>query len=260
MFGWDPEVYSKFGDLRSRPALDLLSQVHHEDPRIVYDLGTGRGRVAGLMANRWPDADVIAIDTSPDMLDAARAASGRVQWLEQDVRDWSPPAAPDVIYSNAMLHWVSDHDDLLVRLVRSLAPGGALAVQMPLSWHEPSHLLMRETLATGRNGHAIGPAGLRSRVGRPPVASPGHYHRLLRKVCKGLDVWQTTYYHELQGDDAVLEWVRGSALRPILEALEPADRELFLDVYRAGLRRAYPVTADGTTIYPFPRVFIVATS
>jgi len=258
MFAWDPAVYSRFEDFRFRPALDLLSQIHHGDPRIVYDLGTGRGDVARLMADRWPGADVFGIDTSAEMLEAARATPSRVLWQEQDVRDWDPPEPPDVIYSNAMLHWVPAHDDLLLSLLRSLRPGGVLAVQMPLSWHDPSHRLMRETLAAGRDGQPIGPSELRSRVGRQPVAPPEHYYRLLRRVPSDVNVWQTTYFHVLQGEDGVFDWVRGSALRPILEALEPADCDVFIDNYREKLRDAYPAASDGTTVYRFPRLFIVA--
>jgi trans-aconitate 2-methyltransferase len=258
VFDWDPEIYSRFDSHRSRPAIDLLGQVQHPDPRLIYDVGTGRGQIARLMADRWPEAVVVGTDTSAEMLEAAGPTSTRVRWVEQDVRQWNPSEPPDIIYSNAVLHWVHDHDELLVRLVESLHPGGVLAVQMPLSWHEPSHRLMREILASGRNGSPLGPQSLRQQMADPPVASPGHYHRLLRTVADRVNVWQTTYYQELTGPDAVLEWVRGTALRPILDGLEPDDLELFLAVYRIALDDAYPPGADGRTIYPFPRVFMVA--
>lgn len=260
MFEWDPELYSRFDSLRSRPAVELLSQVHHPDPHLIYDVGTGGGHIARLMADRWPGAVVVGTDTSVEMLEAAGATPARVSWLEQDVRQWDPSEHPDIIYSNAVLHWVPDHDDLLVRLVESLRPGGVLAVQMPLSWHEPSHRLMREVLATGRNGSPLGPDSIREQMAEPPVASPGHYHRLLRTVARRINVWQTTYYQELSGPDPVLEWVRATALRPILEGLDPDDLELFLTVYRLALDGAYPRGPDGGTIYPFPRVFMVATT
>lgn len=258
MFTWDPAQYSRFDRQRLRPAFDLLSHVHHDDPSLVYDLGTGRGQMARLMAERWPGAEVIGTDTSAEMLAEAAAIPSRVNWVEHDVRDWDPPRPPDIIYSNAMLHWVPDHDELLVRLARSLRSGGVLAIQMPLVWNEPSHRLMREVLA-GERGEPIGPSELRDRMGMRPVAEPVHYHRLLRPVCAAVEVWKTVFYQELAGDDAVLEWVTGTALRPILETLGGDDRERFLTIYRAELNAAYPPEPDGTTIYPFPRLFMVAT-
>jgi trans-aconitate 2-methyltransferase len=215
--------------------------------------------MAMLLADHWPDAEVIGTDTSTTMLDDARANPGRVRWVEGDVRMWDPPDPPDIIYSNAVLHWVPDHDELLLRLLRSLRPGGILAVQMPLSWHEPSHRLMRTVLAEGGGRGPIGQDELRERIGRQPVASPGHYHQLLSGDATRLNVWQTTYYQQLQGEDAVLEWVKGSALRPITEGLDGGDVARFLDLYTSALADAYPPGPDGSTLYPFPRVFFVAT-
>jgi len=257
VFAWDPTQYSKFDRQRLRPAFDLLDQIHHDGPSLVYDLGTGRGQMARVMAERWPGAEVIGTDTSPEMLAEASVTPSRVRWVEHDVRDWDPPEPPDIIYSNAMLHWVPDHDELLVKLARSLRSGGVLAIQMPLSWGEPSHRLMREVLA-GKRGEPIGPSELRTRMARRPVAEPAHYHRLLRSVCVAVEVWKTVFHQELTGDDAVLEWVTGTGLRPVLEALEGDDRDFFLDIYRAELGAAYPPEQDGTTMYPFPRLFIVA--
>jgi trans-aconitate 2-methyltransferase len=258
LFNWDPKQYSLFDRHRSRAAVDLLSQVNHPDPRLIYDVGTGRGQIARMMADRWPDAEVVGTDTSTDMLEEAAATPSRVSWVEQDVRRWDPPHPPDIIFSNAVLHWIPDHDDLIVRLAESLRPGGLLAVQMPLSWSEPSHRLMREVLADGNGGAAFGSEGLRTRLGRRPVAEPSHYHALLRPVCAEVNVWKTVFYQELHGPDAVLEWVRGTALRPVLEDLGDDERGSFLDAYRSRLRRAYPPQADGSTMFPFPRVFFVA--
>lgn len=259
MFTWDPEQYSQFERERLRPAMDLFSQIHHKDPRLVYDIGTGRGQIARLMADRWPQAEVVGTDTSGDMLRKAAEIPSRVRWLEQDVREWAPSVAPDVIYSNAVLHWVPGHDDLLLRLAGSLRPDGVLAIQMPLSWGEPSHQLIREALAAGDGGQPIGSESLRSRLGRRPVAEPEHYQRLLGPVCGEVNVWKTVYYQQLRGSDAVLEWVKGTALRPVLEGLTEHETSLFLDSYSVRLRDAYPIAADGMTVYPFPRVFIVAT-
>ncbi len=254
-FNWDPAQYQRFGSHRLRPALDLLAQVAHDEPRLVYDVGTGRGQIARLMAERWPGARVVGTDTSPEMLEAAAAEPGAVEWVEHDVRTWDPPQPPDIIFSNAVLHWVDDHDILLPRLAASLNPGGVLAVQMPLSWWEPSHRLMRET----RDVFQLGSSALRQLPQAPPVAQPEDYHSWLRPHLADLNIWTTRYLQELTGPDPVFEWVSGTALRPILEDLSSADRESFESSLTTALRKAYPAARNGITLFPFPRLFIVGT-
>ena len=260
MFDWDPAQYAKFDDLRLRPALDLLTQVHHVNPRLVYDLGAGRGEMARLMAERWPEATVIGSDTSAEMLERAATTPSRVIWRQEDVTEWDPDSAPDIVFSNAMLHWVPDHDALLSRIVASLAPAGILAIQMPLSWGEPSHRAMRDILEQGGpDGRPLGSTELRFRLGRRPVAPPEHYFELLAPPTSHLTIWTTRYYQALTGDDPVLEWMRGTALRPVLAALREDELAMFLPQYRLALQSAYPASPAGTTLYPFPRLFIVAT-
>jgi trans-aconitate 2-methyltransferase len=257
---WNPGQYAKFGDHRLRPALELLARVPLDDPRLVYDLGCGTGEVTALMAERWPEATVIGLDNSPQMLERARSVSGRVAWVEADIATWEPESAPDLIYSNATLQWLGDHDDLFPRLAGMLRSGGCLAVQMPLSWPMPSHRLMRETLANGGpGGTPIGPDALRETVGRNWVADAAHYYDLLVGIASNIDIWETEYLQVLSGDDPVLEWVTGTGLRPILNVLGETDRAVFLEGYRARLRAAYPMRTDGHTLYPFRRLFIVAT-
>lgn len=227
---------------------------------MVHDLGTGRGEIARAMADRWPDADVVGSDLSADMLTDASAIASRVTWEIVDVRDWEPDRGHDVIYANAVLHWIEDHNSLLPRLVSYLNPGGVLAIQMPLSWHEPSHRLMRATLADGGpGGSPLGEPALRSRYDRQPVESAAWYHTTLRPHVAELDIWETRYLQVLTGPDPVFEWVSGTALRPILESLDSAALGSFVPTYRSALREAYPLQPDGTTLYPFPRLFIVAT-
>jgi trans-aconitate 2-methyltransferase len=238
-----------------RSALDLLGQVVHPDPKLIYDIGTGRGDMARLMAERWPDARIVATDTSEEMLAAAAEVTGRIDWVKEDVRDWSPQAPPDVIYSNAVLHWVADHDTLFPKLAKSLAVGGVFAVQMPLSWHEPSHRLMRETLAA----HSLGTDSMREELEHPPVADPAAYYRMLSPLFEQVNVWTTRYVQPLDGLNPVFEWVSGTALRPILEGLEDDDRALFVERYKTELRTAYPAGEDGITLFPFPRLFMVGT-
>lgn len=256
---WDPRQYLKFSDHRLRPALELLDRVAAEAPGVVYDLGCGSGQVTRLLAERWPGARVYGIDHSREMLEEAAREPSRVEWIEADIGSWRPAEAADVIYSNATLHWLERHDQLFPRLMSFLRPGGWLAVQMPLSWGAPSHRLMRETLADGGpGGRALGSEALRKTVGRKWVEDTEVYFDLLSGCSKSLDIWETQYLQVLEGEDAVLEWVKGTGLRPVLNGLEGDERECFLGEYTRRLREAYPKRADGRTLYPFRRLFVVA--
>ena len=258
---WNPGQYAKFGDHRLRPALELLERVPLVGPEVVYDFGCGTGQVTALMAERWPGATVYGLDNSAQMLDKARSLPVRVQWIEADIAEWKPEVAPDLIYSNATLQWLAGHDALFPRLAGFLRPGGCLAVQMPLSWPAPSHRLMRETLANGGpDGAPIGPESLGEVVGRNWVEPAARYYDLLAGIATSIDIWETEYLQVLSGDDPVLEWVSATGLRPILNGLDDADRTVFLEAYRARLREAYPARPDGHTLYPFGRLFIVATT
>jgi len=257
---WNPNQYQKFGGHRLRPALELLQRVPLEAPDLVYDLGCGDGKVTRIIAERWPAASMVGVDHSTQMLAKARETAGRIEWIESNIEDWQPGAPPDLIYSNATLHWLENHAGLFPRLAGYLKPGGCLAVQMPLSWGAPSHRLMRETLANGGPGGApIGPHSLRDTVGRKWVEDPELYFDLLAGVVRNLDVWTTEYLQVLDGENAVLEWVKGTGLRPILNGLEAGDLAIFLAEYTRRLREAYPRRPDGRTLYPFGRLFIVAT-
>jgi len=256
---WNPAQYLKFTDHRLRPALELLDRVPLAAPKVIYDLGCGSGNVTRHIANRWPDATVYGMDNSQEMLDKAASEPSAIQWIVGDVKTWSPEETPDLIYSNAALQWVDGHDTLFPSLISHLAPGGCLAVQVPLSWGAPSHRLMRETLAAGGPDNTpIGDEALRTTVGRKWVDAPEDYYDLLSGCTSSLDIWSTEYIQVLSGDDPVLEWVSGTGLRPILNGLNDADRDVFLSVYRERLRTLYPTRPDGSTLYPFPRLFIVA--
>ena len=256
---WDPNQYLKFADHRLRPALELLERVPLAEPRVVYDLGCGSGHVTRLMSQRWPAAAVHGLDQSPEMLAEAAGEPSPVHWLQADIRDWTPRRPADLIYSNATLQWVDGHRELFPRLMRHLAPGGCLAVQMPLSWDMPSHRLMRQTLEHGGPGGAsIGDSVVLAAVRRKWVEDAEVYYDLLHPLGPRLDIWETEYLQVLTGDDPVLEWVKGTGLRPILNGLGEADRRVFLEAYRRALRDAYPHRAGGRTLYPFRRLFIVA--
>ncbi len=257
---WDPRQYLKFADHRLRPGLELLERVTVESPGVVYDLGCGSGQLTRLLAERWPDVRVQGLDHSPEMIERAGREPSRVAWIEADIGTWEPREPAGLIYSNATLQWIENHELLFPRLLGFVKPGGCLAVQMPLSWPLPSHRLMRETLANGGpQSGALGSEALRRSMARKWVEDASVYYDLLVDGAKALDIWETEYLQALEGDDAVLEWVKGTGLRPILNGLEGTERETFLEEYARRLRQAYPPRADGRTLYPFRRLFVVAT-
>ena len=250
---WDPAQYLKFAAPRFRPAMDLLARVAIEIPKTVYDLGCGAGNVTRLLAQRWPDARVVGVDDSAEMLAQAAKEAPGIVWQCQSVASWTPEQAADLIYSNAALHWLPDHQALFRRLMGCLTPGGVLAVQMPRNFSEPSHALIRETVAGGpwydRLALLVQPS---------PVAVPEYYYDLLAPLAAELDMWETQYQHVLEGEDPVKEWTKGTWLKQFLDALDEGDRPAFEADYAVRLRKAYPRRADGKTVFPFRRLFIVA--
>lgn len=253
---WSAERYVAFEDERTRPVRDLLAAVPNMDVRTAMDLGCGPGNSTEVLMARFPGARVAGLDSSPDMITAARARLPGVKFVVADLTSWDDAGLFDVILSNAALHWAPDHAVLLPRLVGKLAPGGSLAVQMPDNLDEPSHQLMREVAADGPWAGKLVAAGKT----RAPVASASWYHALLDQCCSRVDVWRTTYHHPLGGGaDAVVAWFAGSGLRPFLAPLDDVERASFLGTYRAGIARAYPALPDGSVLLPFPRLFIVAT-
>jgi trans-aconitate 2-methyltransferase len=250
---WDPAQYLRFADQRLRPAVELLARVDSEAPGRVYDLGAGAGNVTALLKQRWPEAAVTGVESSPPMLARARAAHPEIEWQEADLAGWRAPAPADVIYSNAALHWLGGHDRVFPGLLGMAAPGGVLAVQMPRNFGAPSHTLIAEAARDGPWREVLEP------LLRPaPVLDPGWYFDLLAPRAAALDIWETEYQHVLEGDSAVKEWVKGSALVPLLEALPEAQRAPFEARCAALLEAAYPRRADGRTRFPFRRLFIVA--
>lgn len=251
---WDPSQYLKFADHRLRPALDLLARTPLQAPRSIYDLGCGPGNITRLLAERWPGAAVTGVDSSPDMLAQARRDAPAITLQQADIATWSPSAPADLLFTNATLHWLDDHARLLPRLALQLAPGGVLAVQMPRNHNSPSHVLIEETAAHGPWVARL--ADIR-RVYRS-VESAESYYRILAPLTRQLDIWETQYLHVLTGDNPVVGWTKGTALRPYLDALEEPERAAFLDAYAARIAAAYPPQPDGSTLLPFNRIFIVA--
>ena len=252
---WDPAQYLKFADERTRPALDLLARVGAETPKTVFDLGCGPGNVTALLRHRWPDARVTGVDRSEAMLAEARAHHPGIEFVAADIATFRPETPADAIVSNAALHWLSDHAALFPALARVLAPGGTLAVQMPHVNDQPSHLLMTESARSGPwRAQAL------AALPRYPHHAPADYYGWLAGSCRTVDIWETVYLHALSGPDAVAEWMKGAALRPLLAALSPQEQAGFLADYRARLAKEYPRQPNGTTLFPFRRLFIVATN
>jgi trans-aconitate 2-methyltransferase len=256
---WNPDHYARFSTYRLRPAIELLQRVNIENPQLVYDLGCGSGEVTGLISKRWPSASVIGVDASSQMLDKARHNSTQVKWQLADITTWSPVGVTNLIYSNAALHWLPDHSQLLPRLMGYLVTGGVLAIQMPRSWDLPSHQLMRETLFDcGSTGVPLGGQALSDSLAHNWVEDTDVYYDALACGSTELDIWETRYVHVLSGQDAVYQWVEATGLRPVLKGLSETERQRFIPEYQARLRHAYPVRTDGSVLYSFKRLFVVA--
>jgi trans-aconitate 2-methyltransferase len=250
---WDPAQYGKFAAERMRPVEDLLARMTMAAPATVYDLGCGDGRVTRLLASHWPEARITGVDNSANMLDAARKVLPDVTWVEADIAHWTPDAPAQAVFANASLQWLSGHESLLPQLMDMVAPGGVLAVQMPRNHHKPSHDCMRDAAAAGPWRDRL--AGIE---GIAPVHEPDVYYDILAPHAASLNVWESEYLHALEGDDPVVEWTKGTGLRPYLEPLEPDERKAFLADYSARIAREYPPRHDGVTLFPFLRLFIIA--
>jgi trans-aconitate 2-methyltransferase len=253
MTTWDPTQYLKFADHRLRPALDLLARIHAESPTAVFDLGCGAGNVTKLLAERWPEARVTGVDAAMPMLERARAATPRIAYIHAELASWSAPEPVGVLYSNAALHWLDHHEVLFPRLMAQLAPGGTLAIQMPRNHRAPSHALMLAAAEAGAWKSRL--AGVR---GIAPVHDPDAYYRLLAPHAARIDIWECEYLQVLDGPNPVVEWTKGTGLRPYLDALDDAGKKGFLAAYSERIAAAYPPQPDGKTLFPFRRIFIVA--
>ena len=251
---WNPALYRRFEDERTRPAQDLLARVVLEHPKLVVDLGCGPGNSTELLVERFVGATVTGTDTSEAMLESARQRLPQCQFELSDVSSWQATAAPDLIFANAVLQWVPEHERLFPRLFSALAPGGALAVQMPDNLNEPTHRLMRELASVGPWASVLGDAA-RIRALIPPANT---YYDLLATEAESVDIWRTTYHHRLDSPADIVDWLRATGLRPFIDPLSDAQRAAFLIEYERRIAEAYPARLDGKRLLAFPRLFIVA--
>jgi trans-aconitate 2-methyltransferase len=252
---WNARDYLKFSAERSRPFVDLLAQVRKEQARTIADLGCGPGHMTRVLADRWPSAKVVGVDNSPDMLVLAMplAIPGRLEFFQADMANWRPSEPVDVLVSNAALQWVGDHDGLLVRLTAMLVPDGVLAVQLPSRFGTQMYLAIEETVAGPRWTSRLKGVGLH----RESVKPVAWYVDRLHDLGFAVNAWETAYIHVLTGENPVLEWLKGTALRPLLERLGPADKGEFLQELGSRLKAAYPARGD-VTLFSMPRLFFVA--
>lgn len=251
---WNPAQYLKFEGPRLRPAVDLLARIDLPAPRRIVDLGCGTGQIARMLAARWPAAQVTGVDNSAEMLAEAARGGGEIVWLQQDLAAWRADPLVDLLVSTAALHWVLDHGNLFPTLMRQVAPGGVLAIQMPRNFDAASHTTITATVRDGPWRERLEPL-----IRPTPVGAPERYFELLAPHAADVDVWQTEYLHVLDGPDPVKEWTKGSWLAPFLEALsDPAERQAFETAYADRVRSAYPPRQDGRTLFPFRRLFVIA--
>ena len=250
---WSAQQYTRFEAERTRPVRDLVRAIPREHATAVVDLGCGPGNSTEVLAGRYPSATITGIDNSGDMISAARRRLPHIAFEVTDIAAWKAPRPMDVILANASLQWLPDHQSLYPKLVSQLSKGGCLAVQTPDNLLDPPHRLAREVAAQGPWSDKIG------QVRHPERHAADWYYALLKPLTTSVDLWRTTYFHPLQGHQAIVEWFKGTALRPYLAPLAPEEQQEFLAAYLQAISSAYPLLEDGTVLLPFPRLFLIAT-
>ena len=254
MSDWSPSQYLKFADERTRAARDLLAQVRPQAPELIYDLGCGPGNSTELLVAAYPKARVVGVDNSPQMLAKARLALPNVQFIEADLATWQAFADVDLLFSNATFQWVPDHVEVLQSLLRRLKAGAVLAVQMPDNLNEPSHVAMREAASNAPYADKMRDAA----KARDVLPASADYYAALKPLSTQLDIWHTVYNHPVDGIAGIVEWLKGTGLRPFLEPLTADEQKDYLARYATVLAKHYAAQADGKVLLRFPRLFIVA--
>ncbi len=253
MHEWDVGQYLRFAGERTRPAVDLVARIELEAPRRIVDLGCGPGNSTAILRARWPDAEITGIDTSAGLLERARSDHAGITFEEGDIANWRPALPYDLVFSNAAVQWVGDHERLIPHLLAGVAPGGCLAVQMPRNHDFQTHALMRQVAAEGPWASRL--AGARA---PSPVKTPEFYYDLLATRARVV-IWETDYIQIMPNVAAIIDWLRGTGLGPFLARLDVDEQKPFLDRYAALLAEAYPPRSDGRIMLPYPRLFFIAT-
>jgi trans-aconitate 2-methyltransferase len=254
---WNPDQYLKFDEERTQPCRDLVYRVANENVQRIIDLGCGPGNSTRVLAERWPDADIVGLDSSRDMIDKARATESDWTWIADDIAHWAETSSEvfDLVFSNAAMQWVPDHPTLYPKLLERASHGGAFAVQVPANFNGPAHRLMRE-MAASPSWRERMPG---DRIREWHSNNFTLYYDLLAPICRRVDIWETEYIHSLPDAGAIVEWYKGTGLRPFLDALQSkSDREDFIAEYLEGIRKLYPPRPNGRVLFPFRRSFLVA--
>jgi trans-aconitate 2-methyltransferase len=249
---WEPQTYLTYAGIRFRAGLDLIARIPKAEYKTIYDLGCGTGHLTHLLANSFPGAHVTGVDSSAEMLAEAHREFPSISWLQADICSWRPAVAPDLIYSNAALHWVPDHEHLFPSLLRMLHLGGVLAAQMPRHFESPAHLELRDLVRQPEWRGRVESLLLAT------VPSPEAYWEWLSPHACEVDIWETIYLQVLNGKDPVVNFMRGTALRPFLTRLSKEEGARFLEDFARRMAKAYPAQPDGKTLFPFRRLFLVA--
>lgn len=251
---WNATQYLKFEDERTQPARDLLARVPLQAPKTIVDLGCGPGNSTAVLDARYPNAQLTGIDSSPDMIRKARSTLPHREFVVDNMVSYTPPGQVDLFFSNAVLHWLRKdiRFDVVKTLMSTQASGGVFALQVPDNLSEPSHVLMRETARTGPWASKL------ANVGRDAFQAPQEIYDLLKPICSKVDIFHTSYYHALENHEAIIEWVKGTGLRPYTDPLEPQEKNAFLAEYLKRLEGSYPMCHDGRVLLRYPRLFVVA--
>ncbi len=252
MTTWEPQTYLRYADIRFRAGIDLIARIPKLDYQLIYDLGCGTGHLSRILADTFPSSTVTGIDSSREMLSEAQREFPALNWQQADLTSWRPPAPPHLIYTNAALQWVPDHETLLPSLMNRLQPAGVLAMQVPRHFESPSHLGLKELVMQSEWRATLEPLLL------APIPPPETYWRWLSPHARNLDIWETIYLQVLDGKDPVVNFMRGTALRPFLSALPEKEAGKFVEAFAERMAAAYPPQANGQTLFPFRRLFMVA--
>jgi len=252
MPSWDPAQYLRFSKQRTQPCIDLLNRIEIDRVDNAVDLGCGPGNSTEQLAKRFPNAAITGLDNSADMIQRARKDYPKFQFDQADAATWKSERPCDVILSNAVFQWVERHEILLPHLMKQLRPGGVLAVQMPRNFQSPTHQILRQLASDPHWSSKLEP--------REPywVQEPAFYYDVLQPVSSSLEIWETEYIHVMPDHEAIVEWYKGTGLRPYLEALNASEQETFLQQYLVRLKESYPRQKDGQVLFPFLRIFFVA--
>ena len=251
---WNPAQYLAFADERARPALDLIARLPNRTPALIHDLGCGPGNSTALLAAAFPKAILTGIDSSHAMIAKAKKTLPKAKFIVGDVAQWQPHPDADLVFSNALFQWLPDHTRHLVRILDALKPGAILAVQMPDTLGEQSHVQMAKVSQKPAYASKLAKAS----SARAALLSPQGYHQILRPLCTHLDIWKTSYLHLLHGHQGIIDMLSTTGLRPYLDPLDMELRQAFLGDYRKAIAPHYPVMDDGLLLYPFPRLFLLA--